>query len=165
MIKHLNLSLELIDACYLDSCASRHICKNRDLFLDLRPKNFEFIIAGGEIIQFRKVGTIHLSLQSGKMTLLNVVYTPKCDFKLISLGHLRESEISYYDHPDSMIFKQGDSQIGLVVRHNNLFILESKSEKAMLVQRRGRPTYLFSPDPQTRFWHRRLRHASNVRVA
>ena len=50
MIKHPNPSLELIDAWYLDSCASRHICKNRDLFSDLRPKNFEFITAGRELI-------------------------------------------------------------------------------------------------------------------
>ena len=119
----------------------------------------------GEIIRSREVGTVQLFFQSGKMTLLNVAYTPKCDSNLISLAQLHKSGISYHDHLDSMILKQGGSQIGLAVRHKNLFILETESEKAMLVRGRGRPTYLLSPDPQTRLWHRRLGHASNARVA
>ena len=165
MIKHPNLSLELIDAWYLNCCASRHICKNRDLFSDLQSKNFEFITVGGELIWFREVGTVQLSLQSRKMTLLNIAYIPKYDSNLISLGQLRESRILYHDHPDSIILKQGGSHIGLAMRNKNLFILETKSEKAMLVRGRDRPTYLLSPDLQTRLWHRRLGHASNARVA
>ena len=97
MIKQPNPRFELIDTWYLDSCASRHICKNRDLFSDLQPKNFEFITVGGEFIWSQKVGTVHLSFQSGKMTLLNVTYTPKCDFNLILLGQLCESGILYHD--------------------------------------------------------------------
>ncbi len=163
MIRH--SSSKPKDTWYLDSCASKHICKNRELFSDLRPKNYEFITAGGEVIRSREVGTVHLSLQSGKMTLLNVAYTPKCDFNLISLGQLRESGITYHDHPDSMILKQGGSTIGLAERHKNLFILETKlGDKAMLVRGRGRPTYLLSPNPQIRLWRRRLGHASNARV-
>ena len=150
MIKHPNPSLELIDTWYLDSCTLRHICKNRDLFSDLQPKNFEFITAGREIIRSWKVGIVHLSLQSGKITLLNVAYTPKCDSNLISLGQLRKSRISYHDHPDSMIPKQGGNIIRLAMSHKNLFIFETKSEKIMLVQKRGRPRYLLSSNPQTK---------------
>ena len=83
MIKHSNPSLELIDAWYLDTCVSRYICKNRNWFSDLRPNNFEFIITGGELIWSREVRIVHFSLQSRKMTLLNVAYTPKCDSNLI----------------------------------------------------------------------------------
>lgn len=41
---------------------SRHICNDQDLFLDLRPKNYEFITAVREVIRSHKVGTIHLFL-------------------------------------------------------------------------------------------------------
>ena len=34
----------------------------------------------------------------------------------------------------------------------------------MLVQGRGRPTYLLSSNPQIRLWHRRLGHASNAKI-
>ena len=64
-----------------------------------------------------------------------------------------------------MNFKQGGSQIGLIVRYKNLFIFETKSKKAMLEQERGHPIYLLSPNSQTRLWDRQLGHASNVRVA
>lgn len=77
---------------YLDFCVSKHICKNRELFLDLKPKNYVFITAGREVIWSQEVGTVHLSLQSGKMTLLNVVYTPKYDSNLISLGQLQNQK-------------------------------------------------------------------------
>ena len=135
------------------------------MFSDLRPKNFEFITAGGKVIRSREVETVYLSFQSGKMILLNVVYILKFDSNLISLGHLHESGISYHDYPYSMILKQGNSRIRLAVRHKNLLILETESEKAMLVRGRGRPTYELSPDPQTRLWHHRLGHASNARIA
>lgn len=154
------------DTWYLDSCASRHICNNRELFSDLRPKNYEFVTAGGEIIRSQEVGTVHLPLQSGTtMTLLNVAYTSKCDSNLILLGQLRESRISYHDHPDSMVLKQGGGTLGMAGRHKNLFVLETGLRaKAMLVRGRGRPTYLLSSNPQVRLWHRRLGHASNARV-
>ena len=155
------------DTWYLDSCASRHICNNRVLFSDIRSKNYKFITAGGEIIHSQEVGTVHLTLQSGKttMTLLNVAYAPKCDSNLISLGQLRKSGISYHDHPDSMALKQGGSTLGVANRHKNLFVLETGSKaKAMLVKGRGRPTYLLSKNPQIRLWHRRLGHASNARI-
>ena len=99
------------------------------------------------------------------MILLNVAYTPKCDSNLILLGQLCESGISYHDHPDSIILKQGGSTIGVARRYKNLFILKTGlKHKAMLVQGRGRLTYLLSSNPQIRLWHRRLSHASNARV-
>ena len=164
MIKYPNPSLEFINAWYLDSCTSRYICKNRDLFFDLRPKDFEFIMAGKEPNQSREVGIVYLSLQNRKMTLLNITYTPKCDSNLISFGQLHKSGISYYDHPDSMILKKRGSQIGLVVRNKNVFILETESDKAMLVQEEGSSIYPLSSDLQTRLWHRQIGYINIVRV-
>ena len=160
-------SEETTDRWYLDSCASRHICNNRELFSDIRSKNYEFVTAGGDIIRSKEVGTVHLPLQSGKttMTLLNVAYAPKCDSNLISLGQLRDSGISYHDHPNSMVLKQGGSILGIANRHKNLFVLETGSKaKAMLVRGRGRLTYLLNSNLQIRLWHCRLGHASNARV-
>ena len=144
---------EASDTWYIDCCALKHICNNRELFSDIRSKNYEFITAGGEIIHSQEVSTVHLLLQSGKttMTLLNVAYAPKCDSNLISLGQLRESGILYHDHPNSMVLKQGGSTLGVASRYKNLFVLETGSKaKAMLVKRRGRPTYLLSKNPQIR---------------
>lgn len=68
------------------------------------------------------------------MTLLNVVYTPKYNFKLISLGQLCESRISYLNHPNFIILQQKRSIIGLAVRHKNLLVLETNlGDKTILV--------------------------------
>lgn len=138
---------------YLDSCALRHICNNRKLFLDIRSKNYKFIMAGGKIIYSQKVGIVHLTLLSGKtkMTLLNVEYAPKCDFNLISLGQLRESGISYHNHLNSMALKQGGSILKVANKHKNLFVLETGLKtKAMVMKKRDKLTYLLSQNPQIR---------------
>lgn len=151
---------------YLDSCASRQICSDKRHFSDLRSKSYKFVIAGGEIIRSEEVGSIHLSTQSGAIiTINNVTYRPRCNPNLISLGQLRESGITYHDHPDRMILKQGGNIIGSASKQRNLFTLDTKStEKAMIVQGRGRPTYFQSQNPKTRLWHRRFGHASNARI-
>ena len=152
---------------YLDSCASRHICNNHEKFVDLRPKTYEFITAGGNIIRSSQIGTITLLLEnSSKLTLTNVVYTPEYDSKLISLGQLRETGISYHDHAECMVLKQEGKTIGLAIRRKNLFILNTQiaPSKTMLVKGRGRPTYRLSSNPQVGLWHRRFGYASNARV-
>ena len=74
---------------YLDLCASRHICNNRERFADLRPKSYKFVIAEGTIIRLSQVGTITLPIENGlQLTLSNVAFTLECDSQLISLGQL-----------------------------------------------------------------------------
>ena len=84
---------------YLDSCASRHICNNHEKFVDLRPKTYEFIMVGGNIIGLSQVWTVTLLIKnSSKLNLINVAYTPKCDFNFISLYQFQETGILYYNH-------------------------------------------------------------------
>lgn len=105
MTRHINN--EVNNTWYLNFCASRYICNNRKLFLDIQSKNYEFIMARGKIIHSQEVDKVHLTLQSRKttMTLLNVVYAPKCDSNLISQGQLHKSDISYYNHLNSIVLK------------------------------------------------------------
>ena len=136
---------------YLDSCTSRHICNNHEKFVDLRPKTYEFITAGGNIIRSSQIGTVTLSLKNGSnLTLSNVAYTPECDSNLISLGQLRETGISYHNPAKCMVLKQKGKTIGLATRRKNLFILKTQTtpSKTMLVKSRGRPTYQLSSNPQ-----------------
>ena len=74
---------------YLDSYSSRHIYNNHEKLVDLRPKTYEFIMAGGNIIISSQIGTVTLLLKNGlKLTLTNVAYTPECNSNLIFLGQL-----------------------------------------------------------------------------
>lgn len=97
------------------------------------------------------------------ITLLNIAYTPKWDSNLILFGQLRKLKISYYDRPDSMIFRKKGSTLGIANRYKNLFVLET-SQKVILVRGKGCSTHFFSPKPHIRLWHHCLSHASNTRV-
>ena len=153
--------------CYLDSCASSHICNSQKKFADLRLKTYEFVTAGRDIIRSEQVETVILPLKKcSQLTLCNVAYALKCNSNLISLDQLRETGISYYDHLEYMVLKQGESIIGSATRRKNLFVLDTQLPpgKAMLVKERGKPTYLLTKNPQIRLQHWQLRHASNARA-
>ena len=129
---------------YLDFCASRHIYNNHEKFVDLRPKTYEFITAGGNIIKFSQIRTITLLLNNGSnLTLTNVIYTPECDSNFISLGQLRKIGISYHDYAECMVLKQEGKTIRLATRRKNLFIFNTQiaPSKTMLVKSRERPIY------------------------
>lgn len=66
MTKHLSNNSNNTSVWYLNSYASRHICNNWDLFLNLQYKNYKFIIIGGEIIQSWEVNIICILLQKRK---------------------------------------------------------------------------------------------------
>lgn len=135
---------------YLDPFTSRYISNSQESFADLRPKTYEFVTAGGDIIRSKQVGAITLPLKNGlELTFSNVVYILECDSNLISLGQLRETDISYHNHPEYMVLKQGRKEIGSATKKKNLVVLDTQLPpgKAMLVKRRGRPIYLLSKNP------------------
>lgn len=140
-------SKKTTDCWYLNFCALRYICNNRKLFLGIRSKNCEFVTASGDIFQSKKVTIVVLPIQGGKTTmrLLNIAYTPKYDFNLISLGQFRESGILYHNHSNSIIFKKIGSILEIANKYKNVFVLET-SLKAILVREKSRPMYFLSPN-------------------
>lgn len=64
-----------------------------------------------------------------------------------------------------MVLKQRESTFKVANRYKNLFVLKTNSKiKAMLIKKRGKPTYLLSKNPQIRFWHQWLGHLLNIRI-
>lgn len=123
-------------------------------------------MAGKNIFKSNQVRIVTFSLKnSSELTFSNIAYALECDSNLISLGPLQKTGISYHNELKYMILKQGGKTIGLVTRKKNMFIPNTQIPgKTMLVKGRGRPTYLLSTNPQIKFWHRRLRYASNAKV-
>lgn len=155
------------DLWYLDSCASRHLTNNKDLFIeDIRPKCLDFNTAGGQILQAESIGTIAIPLADGSsLKLRNVAYAPDCDSNLISLGQLCDSNIVYVDNAKAMTLMQSGQPIAHTRRDQNLFILDLVTpNKAMQVTGHGRPTHLVSKNKKVRVWHWRFGHASNARI-
>ena len=134
----------------------------------------DFTTAGGQTFCAESIGTIAILLANGStIKLERVAYAPKCDSNLISLGQLRDSKITFVNNADVMTLLQGISSIANVRRDQNLFILDlvtpgkvmkATNAKAMTIVDQSCLIDLVSKNKQVRVWHRRLGHASNVRV-
>ena len=126
-----------------------------------------------------EIGTVSIPLADGsKIELQNIALAPGCDSNLISLGQLRETEITFYDNPTAMTLMRNGKIIAQAKRDQNLFILElaqpgraivtikivSILPKAIAIQGRGQPTHLVSQNKRIRLWHRQLTYISNRRV-
>jgi hypothetical protein len=151
---------------YIDSCASRHMTNNRELFKSIREQYHDFITASGHVITSEETGTIVLPLASGKnFEIHGVAYIPKCDSNLLSLGQLRRSGVTYHDREHHMLLKQNGTVVASARRDKEVFVLETATPGiAMMTIGRGRPTYLEADTPQMQLWHRRLGHAGLTRI-
>ena len=127
---------------YLDLCASRYICNNRENIANLRSKSYKFVTSRGTIIRSSQVRTITFPLKNClQLKLSNVAFTPEYDSKLIFLGQLQETGISYHDYPKQMVLKQGGEIIESATRIRNDFVLDTSTLlKTILVRGRDRPT-------------------------
>lgn len=163
---------------FLDSCASRHLCNDRNLFKSTRAKSIDFMTAAGQIIRTDEVGTVSIPIAGDTaIELHDVDFAPGCDSNLISLGQLRESGVTYQDDPTMMTLMKDGKIVAHAKRERNLFTLDLATSgkamaiilvrpkaKAMAITGRGQPSHLVSQNERIRLWHRRLAHASNARV-
>ena len=180
MVKEQRLQkLKANSTWFLDSCASRHLCNDRSLFINTRAKSIDFVTAAGQVIRTEEIGTVSIPLADGStIELHNVALAPGCDSNLISLGQLRESGITYHDNPAAMTLMKDGKVIAHARRNRNLFTLElaqpgramatiktvSIQPRAMAITGQGRLTHFVSQNKRIRLWHRQLAHISNARV-
>ena len=102
-------SLDKANTWFLDSCTSQHLYNNWKLFSNTKAKSIDFIKTAGQIIQTEEIGTVTIPFIGGNtIELHNIALAPGCNSKLISLGQLHKSEITYYDNPTTiMLMKDG----------------------------------------------------------
>lgn len=157
---------------YLDSCISQHLTNNKNLFIEeLRPKCLNFTTADSQTLCAKSMRTIAIPLDNrSSIRLKGVAYAPKFNSNLISLGQLRNSNITYVDSSNTMTLMQKGQIIAHARQDWNLFILNlatpnkvmqvTQPPRAIMTQGRGCPTYLISKNKQVRIWHQRLGHVS-----
>ena len=166
---HINMVLDIKPNSYdwyIDSGASSHITNQRHLFVSLEPHRQAFSVANGKTILSTDKGTIELQTSTRELIRIeNVVYVPKCDSNLLSLGQLRQSGITYHDDNHEMTLRRDGKTIARALRVGNLYILDTtRTGMTLTVNDRGRPTYLCGPTAELDLWHRRFAHAGVVRI-
>lgn len=113
------------DTWFLNSCVSRHLCNNRELFRNTQFKNINFVNTVGQIIQTNEIGNVRISLSSKKIIdLHNVAFAPVCNSNLISLSQLHESGTTLYDKLTKMMLIRKRNIIVYARQDCNLFLFD-----------------------------------------
>lgn len=150
---------------YIDSCASRHMTFQRNLFTSMASVRHDFQTAASHTMASEGTGSIRIKMQGGKeINLDGVSYIPTCASNLLSLSRLKEIGITYHDHDEYMILKQGKEEIAKAKRLRHLYVLDIESIDKVLMTGQGRPNFLEAKTEAEQLWHRRLAHASHKRI-
>lgn len=140
----------------------------------------DFVTIIGQGIQTKKISIVLILLLGRNIIeLYNVSLAPKCDFNLISLSHLCESGIIYYNNLIIITLIRNGKIIVKAKREQNLFtfnLADSKKaivvinppnnikHRAMVMIRQGRLIYLVSQSKHLQLWRQRLAHISNIQT-
>ena len=140
---------------------------DKHMFISMTWQRHKFQTATTHTMSLEGTGTIFIHMSTGQeVEISGVSYIPDCTSNLLSLSRLKETGMSYHDGGDYMILKRGNKEVAQAKRSRHLFILESiiRSELVILASACGRPTYLEASTDIRQLWHRRLGHASHIRI-
>ena len=75
----------------IDSGCTNHMTNDKELFIDLRPTDLTKVkIKNGDYISVKGIGTIAITSAEGTKRISDVLYVPKIDQTLLSVGQLIE---------------------------------------------------------------------------
>ena len=149
----------------IDSAASSHLSGNKSLFLTLEtipPVSIE--CASGDIFTANQKGTINISITSDPtyglpnvpVTLTNVIYVPKLQANLLSVGRMTNSSVNVaFSKTHSSITFRG-KLLAYAPKVNNLFACVALTETKELAN-----IAKYSDEPaRIVLWHHRLAHTN-----
>jgi hypothetical protein len=149
----------------IDSAASSHLCGNVDLFDSLRtviPISIE--TASGEAFTANQRGTVHITLCSDvsfqlphlPITLLDVIYAPKLNANLWSVGRMTNANVDVIFSKDHSLLSVDNQIIAHGPKISNLFIYTALATPKATIE-----TARYSNDPpEIKLWHHPLAHTS-----
>lgn len=148
----------IIDACergdisrfLVDSGSSKHMCKDKQLFITLVPTMVVVVLGDGATLRVTEKGTVHLPTACGVMILTEVLHVPQLAVNLFSVGRasLNGARSTFLEHNDGVYvekanrllctasFVQGLYWIDVGVPVDFANAATSRSDEAMMWHRR-----------------------------
>jgi len=119
-------------AVLLDSCCSRHLTHNEDLFINLKPALAEVEIADGGVMMATGKGGIKLRVgnRNGQPRLLvirNMLLVPEAVVTLISLGQLKEKGCEYHTDKQGIVLTKDGIPFVTGAMRRRIFELRMKN--------------------------------------
>jgi hypothetical protein len=149
--------LEEDGSWWIDSCASRHVCKEMSLF-----KTFETVEDGCILFMGNSTtaavkgkGTVNLEFTSGNvLTLTDVYYVPEIRKNLVSGGLLNKFGFKYVFESDQFVLTKGGTFVGKGYLSEGVF-------KLNLVNKLNVYAYMID---SISLWHNRLGHVNTRKL-
>ena len=147
----------------VDSCATCHMCNNKEIFSEMKSLEtpLEVTLGDGHILQATAEGTVTLEtlLPDGntkKCTLKNVLLVPKLSYSLLSVSKASEAgKITKFDNSGCEIINKDGRVIAFAIRVGNLYCLE--------VCRTSRKINVAEENKEI-LWHRRYGHIGTQKL-
>ena len=158
MIFKINL-LEGDNAWWVDSGATRHVCKNKNFFKTMKPVDDGTILFMGNstTTPVLGIGDVELKFTSGSiLTLTNVFYVPEVRKNLVSGGLLNKFGFKLVFEADKFVLSKGGLFVGKGYLCDGMFKLNVDFNKNIDIS-----VYMVEP---SFLWHHRLGHVNFRRL-
>ena len=149
--------VQVDDTWWIDSGASRHVCKDRHFFKTYKELEDGPILYMGNdsTVKARGIGQVELLLTSGKtLTLRDVVFVPEVRKNLVSGGLLNKFGFRMVFESDKFVLSKGGIYVGQGYYCNGMFKLNIDNKIVDSV-------YMLDVSS---LWHNRLCHVNNRRL-
>ncbi|RDX99014.1 hypothetical protein CR513_18002, partial [Mucuna pruriens] len=157
LLQHVFLQGGNSECWLIDSGCTNHMTYDKSQFKDLKSTNVSKVkIGNGGHIFVEGKGTIAISTSLGTKIILYVLYVPKIDQNLLSVGQLIETKFKVYcEHQHCLIYNiVGREFLKVKIRDKNFSFNLTQKEQA---------TYYTQVSP-TELWHKRLGHCHLERM-
>ena len=154
MISEINM-IEDIESWWVDSGATRHVCKNKDFFKTLKEEDAAVLYMGNaSSVHVKGIGTVEIEFTSGKvLTLKDVFYVPEVRKNLISVPLLNKFGFKSVFEGDKFILSKGGMFVGKGYFSDNMF----KLNVANINNNINNSAYIVDSSD---LWHNRLGHVN-----
>ena len=149
--------LEDHEAWWIDSGATRHVCKEKSFFKAYEPVNDGKVLYMGNssTAQVKGIGTVQLEFTSGKTLTLNDVYhVPEIRKNLVSGSLLNKNGFKLVFEADKFVLSKGGAFVGKGYMYDSMFKLNINNKTSTI------SAYIV--ECPSLLWHNRLGHV-NIR--
>jgi hypothetical protein len=153
VISEINM-IEDVDSWWIDSGATRHVCKNKKMFKTINEDGSVLYMGNASTVQVQGKGTIEIEFTSGKtLTLKDVFYVPEVRKNLISVPLLNKNGFKSVFEGDKFILSKGGVFVGKGYLCENMF----KCNVANINNNNMISAYIVE---SCDLWHMRLGHVN-----
>ncbi|GMI94896.1 hypothetical protein HRI_003159000 [Hibiscus trionum] len=145
------VSSESNESWLIDSGCTNHMTHDKELFRDLKPTNITKVrIGNGEYISVKGKGTVAITSCSGTKLIPDVLFVPKIQQNLLSVGQLIERGFKVVFEDKYCLIKDAANQ--------DIFKVKIKGKSFALNPLEEEQTAFPIKENITEVWHKRLGH-------